>query len=124
MSFDPLRYAYTPVTLPFTRSVFPYSYYWHGRYDCDYPIIDERRAGYCPRINLRPALPPLVKKYRAPDTCFAFENSHIPCHRNLLGSHNRSRFRVVEDPHDPGTFLFNVARPANVDDIDDDDQDA
>lgn len=111
MSFYPLRYAYTPVNLPFTRATFPYRYYFHGRYDCDYPLVDERRAGYCPRVDLRPALPPLVKPYKKPDQCFFFSTEHMPCHRHLLGSHNRNRLRLVRDPDNRGSYIFNIAEP-------------
>ena len=108
----PIRFAYTPIDLPITRATFPYRYYFRGRYDCDYPLVDQRRAGYCPRISLKPALPPITKDFRLPDSCFVYHDALIPCHRNLLGGHNQYDINLRRDPFNPDLLQLNFNEPA------------
>jgi len=84
----PVRYAATPVFTPPARAMFPYPNFWHGDYRCDRPYIDRRDAGFRPRLDITPALPPIAHSTQLPNYCFNF-NADRPCHQHLLGGHRR-----------------------------------
>lgn len=62
----------TRVLLPSSRSVFPYRSYWKGNPYDERIFIDDRRAGYRPRIDTKPTLPPIARQYHKPDYCWNF----------------------------------------------------
>ncbi len=76
----PVRYSYTDSIVDANRRFFPYTNYWHGDYEWDYPIVDERKAGYFPRTDYTKRYAKECAAYKLPRSCFeTAPYTSVPC---------------------------------------------
>lgn len=66
---NPIVFSGTPVTLGIDREIFPNRDQWRGDYTSPYPIIDPRRAGYRPVVDIS-VVNINTKKYKLPPNSF------------------------------------------------------
>lgn len=82
----PFRFYETTSVTPTGRAMFPYPNYWHGDYRVDYPIIDNRKAGFRARIDIKPLESYSFDEYDIPELCFqTAPNTTYPCYDKLYG---------------------------------------
>jgi len=97
------------------RSIFPYPNYWHGDFRCPYPVVDDRRAGWRPTIDITPAIPQKTDDFRLPLHSFHYDFSHVPAHQRLLGTNNtRAVYLRVDrdgDRENPTFWTVDVSSP-------------
>lgn len=81
---EPMRYSFTDAVIDSNRQFFPYINYWHGDYEWDYPIVDDRKAGYFPRSTF--SAKHIVRgtknaiEFKLPRSCFeTAPSTTIPC---------------------------------------------
>lgn len=104
-----------PPLLESARSIFPYPNYWHGDFRCSVPIVDDRRAGWRPRVDITPAIPQKVDDFRLPPHAFDHDHSHLPAHQRLVGENNsRAIYLRVDrqgDDREPTFWTVDAASP-------------
>lgn len=81
----PIGFSASPVLLPIDKALFPYPNHWRGNYLSSYPLIEDRQAGFRPRITFEYERPAGVR-FGLVDGCFETAPSTIfPCWESGYG---------------------------------------